>query len=669
MLVPTSMAIVVFIIFAPNAKGADLLGIGYIANSVISGIILMVQGLIIGFIGKTLAAVAGVLALFLKFQGNYLTDVTIVRTSWEIFRDFANMFFILILVIIAFATIFDVQKYNWKGLMAKFLIAALLINFSLVISQFVINVATTLSNVMLNQFSDITGNLAAGLGVNFWLDPARTVSATSDAEKLLVNTVISSIGIIIVGAIALLSMASAAIFSIVRIPILWALMIISPLAWIAGVLPNTRQFFDWWKKVFIGWTFFLPIYLFALMMGVAILAGRPDLEAAAKMSVNQTALTRAGNLFGFAFQNLFYYVLTVIIMVWGLILSLKAGFLAGTYVNQTFGAINGYVQRKARVAGIKPLWERVKKEGLPEQWGTAGKLYTGTRGAQKETAKLEQALAKRLGYRPDLKQQKQQVSEIDAEMGRLRDLESAGQLKVDTTFAAQAYDADRNSINGAAMRMLLYERGMIDGAEFQKDQLAWIKSNPFLAQSSAEKAEKGKYKKIPVGQLVDMAKAEGAYGEFKTDASISTRKRWYNFIKGDVKALSTANFDQTALDNGVEIFGGADTTEGGDFMKEVGKVRPDLIADYNIAHPTPGVPALTKAEHIQKLLKNPEDMSKIPLQVWTTADFESALTATISSKNLGKQRRDFKNRLDEMIKDNNFGPDRAAKLAVLARMP
>src|SRR3989344_3450066 len=159
--VSTLVVVAAFVVWASPAH-ADTFGIGDIANAVIAKIILGIQGIVLGFLGKGLSEVATLFGYFLKAQGNYLQDITIVQTSWTVFRDFANMFFILILVIIAFATIFDVQRYNWRGLMAKFLIAALLIHFSLVISQFIINVSTTLSNVMLNQFSDITNNLAGG---------------------------------------------------------------------------------------------------------------------------------------------------------------------------------------------------------------------------------------------------------------------------------------------------------------------------------------------------------------------------------------------------------------------------------------------------------------------------------------------------------------------------
>ena len=135
----------VFVFSVKPADAAGLFSLSGIANDAIATVILYLQGIVMGLIGTVLAWTAYALGWFLKFQGGFFEDVAIVKTSWTVFRDFANMFFILILIIIAFATIFDMQNYNWKGLMAKFIIAALLINFSLAIGGFLIDVSTNLA--------------------------------------------------------------------------------------------------------------------------------------------------------------------------------------------------------------------------------------------------------------------------------------------------------------------------------------------------------------------------------------------------------------------------------------------------------------------------------------------------------------------------------------------
>lgn len=632
----------------PSAR-ADLFSIGEIANKAVGMAVLYFQGIVLGFLGTVLSYQAEVLGWILKFQGKYLiSDITIVRTSWTVFRDFSNMFFILVLIIIAFATIFDVQRYNWKGLIARFLIVALLINFSLPICEFVINIATTLSNVMLNQFSDITGNLAGGFGLNKLITGTEVGSAAAkaaDPEKALVSTIISFSGITIIVVVVNLVFLVVLVFSFVRIPLLWALMIVSPIAWIAAILPATRSHFETWKKWFLGWTFFMPLYLFSLTMGLVILANRPDLETAAQLTANQTVpvLSRVGNFFGFAFQDIFYYALTVVILIGGLMISLKASFLTGTGVGKTFGAINGYFQRKTGVAGLPGTWQRIKEEGLPERLGKFSKLYTGSRGAQKETAKWEQAIARRLGYTPDLKMQKQQVSEIDTEVGRLKDLERAGQLAVDNNFVTQTLATDRTSTRGLAMRKLLAERGMSDRTDAIQTYTELAQRNPFLAQSLAEAAGKGDHANLPVGDVIQMAAADpgGPFAQFSSPQSTSTRKEWLSWMKKNDRALSSPEFTYARFEKFMSLLGGPTTNEGKEFRKEVSNKRPDIVAEYDYRNFTPAPGVTTPADITEALYriinkKNVSGMAEI-LRPAMGTEFRNALLRMLEEKQQNNQ--------------------------------
>lgn len=77
-----------------------------------------------------------------------------VRLGWEITRDFANLFFIIVLVAIALGTIFDVGQFN-KKLIGKVILVALTINFSLALLQFVVSQANHLALFFMNQTSVI----------------------------------------------------------------------------------------------------------------------------------------------------------------------------------------------------------------------------------------------------------------------------------------------------------------------------------------------------------------------------------------------------------------------------------------------------------------------------------------------------------------------------------
>jgi len=77
------------------------------------------------------------------------TDVPIVQEGWTITRDLANMFFVLILLVIAMATILKVETYGMKSLLPKLIAVALLINFSLVFCGVVIDSSQILTSFFL----------------------------------------------------------------------------------------------------------------------------------------------------------------------------------------------------------------------------------------------------------------------------------------------------------------------------------------------------------------------------------------------------------------------------------------------------------------------------------------------------------------------------------------
>ena len=88
-----------------------------------------------------------------------LINTPIVTLGWGITRDLANMFFILILLIISFATVLRIKSWAISQLWWKLVVAALLINFSLVIAGFVIDFANVLTTFFLNGITGGGGSL------------------------------------------------------------------------------------------------------------------------------------------------------------------------------------------------------------------------------------------------------------------------------------------------------------------------------------------------------------------------------------------------------------------------------------------------------------------------------------------------------------------------------
>lgn len=88
-------------------------------------------------------------ANFTAFSGPDSSFLIATQVGWRIVLGVVNAFFALFLLWIAIATIFDFQMFSARSLLPKLIIAALLINFSLVIGKSII----TLSNGIGQIFS------------------------------------------------------------------------------------------------------------------------------------------------------------------------------------------------------------------------------------------------------------------------------------------------------------------------------------------------------------------------------------------------------------------------------------------------------------------------------------------------------------------------------------
>lgn len=82
-----------------------------------------------------------------------------VQVGWKITSGVANMFFILILLWVAIATIFDFDPYTARSLLPRLIIMALLINFSLPIGRAFISLSNGIASVFLNAIHTNLGSV------------------------------------------------------------------------------------------------------------------------------------------------------------------------------------------------------------------------------------------------------------------------------------------------------------------------------------------------------------------------------------------------------------------------------------------------------------------------------------------------------------------------------
>lgn len=194
---------------------------------------------------------------------------SIVGIGWKITRDLANMFFVLILMAIAFATILRLETYGMKALLPKLIIAALLINFSLVISGVIIDFAQVITDFFLSQAGgdEFQANM---------MNATQAINALATRGDVSLGTGIMAMGNVFIGAlltgifllITFFVFAAYAFLLIIRVVALWFLLILSPIVWMFWILPATREHFSKWWTNFIKWSFFAPASAFFLFLAI-----------------------------------------------------------------------------------------------------------------------------------------------------------------------------------------------------------------------------------------------------------------------------------------------------------------------------------------------------------------------------------------------------------------
>ena len=336
------------------------------------------------------------------------TDAGVVQMGWKITRDLANMFFVLILLVIAFATILRIETYGMKALLPKLIIIAILINFSLVFCGVIIDFTQVLTHFFYDQVSGSTGISAQIAGIlempklsemNPDANAAEELAAGTGGIFMMILSVFLGIALILAASLAI---GIGAFFLIVRLIVLWILLILAPIAWFLGILPATAQLFKQWWSTFLKWAFFAPIYMFFVYLAIKAA------DAGSFTSIVQVEMQNIVNASGF--KETLWSTLTsspVLLLQFIAILGLLFGGLIAAQKMGIYGAQGamgvakffgkgaaGFTSRwlaRRRIPGIagigkgmgkmaEKLRARMPESKLAAKLGTAAKIATETKG-------------------------------------------------------------------------------------------------------------------------------------------------------------------------------------------------------------------------------------------------------------------------------------------------
>ena len=245
-------------------------------------------------------------------DGSYRTPFVV--EGWGIVRDFVNMFFIFVLLYIAFGTILNLHSVKTKEMIINVVIIGLLINFSLFATQVIIDASNILARVFYNSDTiKITqggangvANVTPGLkiGPNGEIPLSAAIVNKVNPQNLIINgrkavkiqdkftgeesdatqtegnlgtgafilitflaTAVNIVGIIAFSTIGLIFVA--------RVIGLWLAMIFAPLAFFSYTIPAMQEWGmvgwkKWWPET-LKLAFLAPIFIFFMYLIISFL--------------------------------------------------------------------------------------------------------------------------------------------------------------------------------------------------------------------------------------------------------------------------------------------------------------------------------------------------------------------------------------------------------------
>lgn len=250
----------------------------------------------------------------LDISVNYSVKDTSYRSDfvvegWGVVRDFCNMFFIFILLYIAFGTILNLHSVKTKEMIINVVIIGLLINFSLFATQVIVDASNILTrvfynsqtikigpvddnNIIQNQVGS-QGEIQLSLALVGKINPQRLILNAGKADDISVREDISedtnvnnngvsattfilvTILASIVNIVGIIVFLTCSLIFISRVIGLWIAMIFAPLAFFSYTIPAMQNWEmvgwkRWWPET-IKLAFMAPAFVFFMYLIIKFL--------------------------------------------------------------------------------------------------------------------------------------------------------------------------------------------------------------------------------------------------------------------------------------------------------------------------------------------------------------------------------------------------------------
>lgn len=233
-----------------NKTTCAVVGIGWILCPVLT------------FLSEIVDASYGFVASLLVVQPLVTTGTSgtaAIYNAWSVMRNFANISFVIAFLVIIFSqlTSIGLSNYGIKKMLPKLIVCAVLVNLSFWVCAAAVDVSNITGSSINTLFEGIKNGVIATPNVQ-----VGDADTTGEGWAGIVGAILAGgagVGIVLyIGLSALLPALIAVGVTIVvvflvltlRQALIILLIVISPLAFVARLLPNTQQLYDSWWKLF-----------------------------------------------------------------------------------------------------------------------------------------------------------------------------------------------------------------------------------------------------------------------------------------------------------------------------------------------------------------------------------------------------------------------------------
>lgn len=420
-------------------------------------------------------------------------DGSPIYEIWKYCLGVTNVIFIIFFLIVIYSQLtgWGITNYGLKKALPKLIVMAITVNLSFLICSLAVDVSNVVGHGLRSVFATVEQAALANASTS--VDATTmTVSMAKMYTSMAGGTALAIGGGMIafeLGAIwmliptvlgAIVAVATGLITVALRQAVVMLLVMISPLAFVANIMPNTEGLFKKWKGLLTRMLVFYP--MFSLLFGASSLAG---------FAIIMSAKDGFGLLLGVAVQ------------IFPLFFSWKLMQMSGTFL--------GDINTRLRALTAKPLAVNRAWADSHRQLTRQKRLATGVT----PSARLMQFLSNRRIAREE------ETKEL-AETSQLRGQYYAAMRNYNRKTGLPSHEGEEAYARQA--RNMRYQQGI----DWHKNNMNKGLGQLEVVQANASTAQKARLKQLDIANVVaaDKLKIEKARGEkIEYENAMSFHKR------------------------------------------------------------------------------------------------------------------------------------------------